>query len=289
MSVASVQAAVAEALGVGVASSRALSGGMVGSVQRLWLEDGRSVVAKTSPGGALEVEAYMLRVLGERSPLPVPEVVFDSDELLVMTWLPGRPGLASAAAQRHFAELLAGTHAVEGPAFGLPRDTRLGPFDLPNGWWDDGAAFFREARLRWALGLARESGALAGDLAARVERVASRVPALLEDHVAVPSLLHGDAWSGNVLCEDGRVTGVVDPALHYGEAETELAFVDLFGGVGEAFWGRYREARAVPEAFFVWRRSLWQLAPLLVHVALFGRGYVPPLQDRLDVIEAQLP
>ncbi|MDZ7800501.1 MAG: fructosamine kinase family protein [Trueperaceae bacterium] len=280
----SLEAAVAEALGASVTASEALSGGMIGAVRRVSLSDGRRVVAKTSPGGGLEVEAFMLRTLAASSPLPVPAVLHASDDLLVLEELPGRPGVRSDAAQAHLAELLAETHAVEGPAFGLERNTLLGPFELPNGWMEDGVAFFRERRLRWALGLAAESGHLPKGLQGEIEGVAARLPELLGDYAPRPVLLHGDLWSGNVLSDGERVTGVLDPAVHYGDAETELAFIDLFGGVGQAFWRRYDGLAGVPEAFWAWRRALWQLVPLLVHVALFGGGYVGPLRARVQQV-----
>ncbi len=277
--------AVAEALGVDVVSSRALHGGMIGSVQRVELEDGRTIVAKTSEGSDLRVEALMLRTLAEKSPLPVPGVVHASEDLLLLTHLPGRTGVGGEAAQRHLAELLAATHDVRGPAFGFERDTLLGPYRLPNDWQEDGIAFFRDRRLSWSLGLAKDSGHLNQDVADRVQRIAERLPTMRAQHEPVPVLLHGDLWSGNVLTAGDRVTGILDPAVHYGDAETELAFIDLFGGVGDAFWKRYKELRELPKAFFGWRRWFWQLVPLLIHVALFGQTYVPGLEGRLERLE----
>lgn len=280
-----MQAAVAEALGTSVVASSPLHGGMVGRVQKLELADGRTVVAKTSEGSDLRVEALMLRTLEEKSPLPVPSVQHESEELLVLSFLPGETGVGGEEAQEHLAELLAATHEVRGGAFGFERDTLLGPLRMPNEWHSDGVAFFRDQRLLWALGHADASGSLPRAEATRVERTAERLPDLLSQHEPVPVLLHGDLWSGNVLTEGERVTGVLDPAVHYGDAETELAFVDLFGGVEDVFWDRYRELRDLPEAFFGWRRWLWQLVPLLVHVALFGEGYVPALARRLERVE----
>ena len=46
------------------------------------------------------------------------------------------------------------------------------------------------------------------------------------------SLIHGDMWSGNVLCAAGRITGLIDPAIYYADPEIELAFSTLFS----TFW-----------------------------------------------------
>lgn len=42
-----------------------------------------------------------------------------------------------------------------------------------------------------------------------------------------PSLLHGDIWSGNVLCKGGEAV-YIDPAIYYGNYEMELVFITLF-------------------------------------------------------------
>ena len=91
-----------------------------------------------------------------------------------------------------------------------------------------------------------------------------------------PSRIHGDLWSGNVLWSAGR-GWPIDPAAHGGHRETDLAMLALFGApdLAEILRGYPRRSR--------WRKAgaarvpLHQLHPLLVHVCLFGLGYVPQL------------
>ena len=92
-------------------------------------------------------------------------------------------------------------------------------------------------------------------------------------HMPLPSLIHGDLWTGNVLCHDSRIAGLVDPAIYHADAEIELAFATLFGTFGDAFFARYTEHRPLAPGFFEARRDLYNLYPLLVHTALFGGSY----------------
>ena len=74
--------------------------------------------------------------------------------------------------------------------------------------------------------------------------------------------------------EQGERAWLVDPSAHGGHRETDLAMLDLFGGLSDRFVGAYSEVAPPVEG---WRRRLplHQLHPLLVHALLFGGGYGP--------------
>jgi fructosamine-3-kinase len=98
----------------------------------------------------------------------------------------------------------------------------------------------------------------------------------------LPSAIHGDLWGGNILSSGHRISGLIDPALYYADAEIELAFMTLFGSVGDRFFRSYGERSALRPGFFEARRDLYNLYPLLVHVRLFGGGYVAQVERTLD-------
>ena len=81
-------------------------------------------------------------------------------------------------------------------------------------------------------------------------------------------------WDGNVLCQNGRIGGFVDPAIYYADPEIELAFATLFNTFDRPFFDRYTEIRPISPGFFEERRHIYNLYPLLVHVRLFGGSYV---------------
>ncbi len=248
-----------------------LGGGCVADVRRLEMADGRILVAKRSPGGGLAAEGAMLAYLAGHSALPVPAVRFCADDLLIMAWLPGG-GALDVSAQHHAAELVAALHGVRGPGFGFEHDTVIGGLPQPNPRTGSWIGFFREHRLLAMARAAYDAGRLPKDLTRRVEQFAGRVDRYLEepDH---PSLIHGDLWGGNVLAQDGRITGFIDPAIYWADPEIELAFGTLFGTFDRAFFDRYNEIRPIRPGFFEVRRDIYNLYPLLVHVRLFGGTY----------------
>ncbi len=264
--------AVEAALGVPVRAASRLSGGCVAQAWRLDLEDGRAVVAKLgSVSDRLDLEGWMLRELAGRSRLPVPAVLHESPELLIIDFVEGGDPI-DASVERHAAELLADLHAVRGPSFGMERDTLIGGLPQPNATCDSWVAFYAEHRL---LHMGREAlahGGIETAVMRRIESLCSRLGEII-DEPPHPSLLHGDVWGGNVVARAGRVAAFIDPATYHGHPEVELAFITLFNTFGRAFFERYAELRPLDDGFWHRKRDVYLLYPLLVHARLFGGGY----------------
>lgn len=261
-------------LGEEVTAVEPLSGGCVGHVYRAWLGDGSSVVVKVDEGPQpkLELEAFMLRYLAEKRALPVPDVLHSEPAFLLMRFVDGR-NFFTAAAQENAAELLAALHNISATQYGLEQDTLIGGLEQPNPWTDSWIDFFREQRLLYMGREALKSGRLPKTVFSRIELLCGRLERWLLEPER-PSLIHGDAWTGNILAVNNRITGFLDPAIYYADPEIELAFTTLFGTFGEPFFSRYSQLRPVAPGFFEERRDLYNLYPLLVHVRLFGGNYV---------------
>jgi fructosamine-3-kinase len=224
-----------------------------------WLVEasGRRLVAKVGPGARDEADG--LRRLGAvpKAP-PVPEVVLDDDTLLVTVVID-----EAARAPGHdedFGRALAALHATVLPEWG-GGSPWVGACPVDPSTWTDGAGFYG-ARLRE---LATRCG-----LEDDVGHVVAHLPELLPP--GGPALLHGDLWWGNVLFgADGRAW-VIDPSVHGGHPEEDLAMLALFGRVPDRLLAAYQEIRPLHEQW-TQRVPLFQLSPLLVHAVLFGGGY----------------
>ena len=262
-------------------SLRGLNGGCVGEVFEVELTDGRKVVAKVDgePEGRLHIEGKMLRYLHSHKALPVPEVLYASPQLLLMTWADGISSF-SEPAERNAAALLAALHGVTAPKYGFDESTLIGGLHQPNPWTDRWVDFFREHRLLHMAEAAAREGRMDHGMVRRLEAFAGRLEDFLQEPER-PALLHGDVWTTNVLAANGRVTAFLDPAVYYGHPEIELAFITLFNTFGNAFFARYQELRPILSGFFETRRDIYNLYPLLVHVRLFGGGYLAGVERTL--------
>lgn len=272
---------ITQALGQTASDIAPLSGGCIGQVYRVRLSDGTAVVVKADDGEEpqLDLEGYMLRYLAEHSQLPVPVVLHSTPRLLIMELLPGDSSFG-AEAQAHAAELLVALHAITASAYGLERDTLIGGLHQPNPWSDSWIDFFREQRLLFMGQQGVEAGRLPRSVFARLERLSGELERWLEEPER-PSLIHGDVWTTNVLARGGQITGFVDPAIYYADPEIELAFTALFSTFGRPFFERYEQLRPLRPGFHEVRRDLYNLYPLLVHVRLFGGGYVGSVERTL--------
>lgn len=266
------------ALGTRPVGLRPLSGGCVADIRRVDFPGGERVVAKM--GGDLGTEAYMLRYLARHSALPVPAVVHEDGDLLVIEFVE-TSGPLDTRAEHHAARLLAALHEVGGEAFGHERDTLIGSLAQPNPPTGSWIEFFRDHRLMHMGREAFRAGRLDSATLERIEALAARLETWLCEP-ACPALIHGDMWGGNILVRDGRVAAFIDPAIYHADPEIELAFATLFGTFGRDFFAAYGEIRPIAAGFFEERRDLYNLYPLLVHARLFGGDYAGAVARTLD-------
>ncbi|GGI06152.1 fructosamine kinase family protein [Egicoccus halophilus] len=252
-----------------VVQASPLGGGDVAQAWRATLTDGREVVVKATPYDA-GLEAEGLRALADAG-APTPALLGVDAHVLVLEHVSGPPDWSGLGAA------LARVHGHHGPAFGWHRDNVIGPLPQANGWCPTSGTFVVERRIRPHLEVL--PAALARRLAAACD---GPLPALLDAHEPTPSLVHGDLWTGNVV--DGR--WLIDPAVHHADRETDLAMLTLFGAPPRPFWDAYASAAPLPDGWEQ-RRPALHLAPLLVHVRLFGGSYVDGVARALDA--ADLP
>jgi fructosamine-3-kinase len=225
-----------------------------------------------------ELEVAGLRLLGEHSgvltPTAIGVVTVPAGTLLVLEAVQAMP--RGQREWRQIGQTLARIHQVKAKCFGLETHGYFGPLyqdnrPLPN--WPD---FYAERRLRPFLKLAVDAGNIPRALAQRVEALINRLPELCGP-VVVPTLVHGDAQQNNFIStEQGAV--VIDPSVHYGHREVDLALVDYFEPVPDVVFDAYREILPIDPGFAE-RRDLWRVSGYLATVAVDGAPYLAKLTD----------
>ena len=74
---------------------------------------------------------------------------------------------------------------------------------------------------------------------------------------------------------------LIDPAVYFGDRETDVAFSKLFGGFSARFYDAYREAWPL-EPGWDERFEIYNLYHLLNHLNLFGEGYGSAVDNILN-------
>ena len=218
-------------------------------------------------------EARGLEILRKSGALAIPEVIGHAEagkfaflllELII-------PETKIPLFWDDFAAGLAALHRTTNTKFGLDHDNYMGSLTQSNNFHDDWPGFFTQERIEKQVKLGRDSGAIPPQTAYLFERLYKLLPGIVP--AEPPALIHGDLWSGNFITGHAGKACLIDPAVHYGHRESDIAMSKLFGGFPAEFYAAYE--RAFPlEKGWEERVDVLNLYPLLIHVNLFGGGYL---------------
>lgn len=269
-----------------IASMSPLGGGCINVANRMELDDGRAFFVKTNSNAASELfesEARGLQELANTNTVRVPNVIGfgstgDGTQIIVLELIEsGRQGsnyfetLGHQLAQLHMAN-----SKSESPisSFGFDIDNFIGSTPQPNICCSDWIAFWREHRLGFQVALAFDQGLLSSELRNCFDRMAERLDVLIGTTNEVPSLIHGDLWSGNYMTGERGEPVLIDPAAYYGHREAEFGMIALFGGLGDDFFAAYNETWPLHQDGLQDRIEIYKLYHLLNHLNLFGSSYL---------------
>ncbi len=286
--------AVSAALGVAVIAMSRTAGGDINEAFEARLADGRRVFVKTNAHADPRMwacEARGLDWLREANAVRIPAVLAHSDAqsdtighsrsdalpFLILERIAPAPRAADFDEQ--LGRSLARLHRFGAPAFGFSEANFIGSLPQDNTPCDSWPEFYVRRRLEPQLRAAID----AGHASSRWLRDFDRLFARIADLAGPPepsSRLHGDLWGGNVLADERGQPCLIDPAVYGGHREVDLAMLRLFGGASTRCYAAYDETWPLAPGHAE-RVRLYQLYPLLVHVNLFGGGYVSSVESAL--------
>lgn len=275
---------IEQSVGQRIRRDNVVTGGNINRASQILLEDGTYCFLKFNARGGrdmFEKEAKGLELLRNTG------VGFLIPKILDLGFVEGpnvgylllefiSEGMADSAFYRDLGEKLAHLHRIRHKAFGLNHNNYIGRLPQSNTFHSDWISFFVEERLQPQLIMALDKGLFNRSIVDKFERLYRKLPDLLPDEP--PSLLHGDLWSGNIMCSRSHETVLIDPAVYFGHREIELAFTQLFGSFDDAFYDAYHQVYPVREGF-PRRKDIYNLYPLLVHSNLFGGSYPSRVQS----------
>lgn len=263
-----------------IVSSSAISGGTINQVFKLELADRQAVLLKLAregrPGFQSEVDG--LTALASTNTFGVPEVFAVGQTpapFLIMEWIETeRP---TDEFWTCFGQQLAQLHRFSpvdrGQKFGFNADNVIGETPQPNTLTESWAGFFCQHRLAFQFRLASQNGFFAGDDQSRIEDFLAQVYEMLDSVGVTPSLIHGDLWSGNFLCDVNQRPVLIDPAVSYSHDEAEFSIMEMFGGFDSLFFDAYRRVHP-PVVGGLDRIEVYSLYHYLNHLNIFGRSYL---------------
>ena len=252
-----------------------IGGGEISSAWRIDSVD-KPVFLKTGPVSSHDMflaEADGLKELKKAEALRTPEVLCcdcaGNDSFLALEWIDFE--VASPIAEAKLGVQLAKQHRFCSDHFGWYRDNTIGSTLQRNPNSNDWIKFLVEHRLGFQFDLAAQNG-FRGQLQIDGQKLLNSLAAIFYGYRPKPSLLHGDLWVGNWGVADGDPV-LFDPAVYYGDRESDIAMTKLFGGFGDPFYVAYEQTWPLSSGFNE-RRLLYQLYHILNHLNIFGSSYL---------------
>ncbi len=279
-----IEKQISEALEQSISLSRpdAVAGGCINQAYRVY-SDGQKFFIKVNDASSLsmfEAEAEGLDEIGRAKELSIPSPVccgvVEEQAFLVMDDLQ----LGGSGDDSALGEGLAAMHRMTADTFGWHRANTIGSTPQINTQGSSWLSFWRDHRLGYQLKLARQKSARS-QLQKTGEQLLESLPLLLKGHEPVASLLHGDLWSGNYAFTKNGKPAIFDPAVYYGDRETDLAMTELFGGFSGDFYAAYQNAWPLDSGYPL-RKKLYNLYHILNHYNLFGGGYLSQAQGMMQ-------
>lgn len=256
-----------------------VSGGCIHQAYTLRTTSGESYFLKTNsspPAGIFSAEAAGLNALQIPDGPTIPRVLLVGEGFLLLEDL--RPAPRKSDFWPRYGTQLARLHQQGNSRFGFETDNFIGASPQQNGWMDKGVDFFRDRRLQPQIQWGIKKGLLDSAAARKCESLLSKLGDLLPE--MSPVLIHGDLWSGNLITDLNGNPALIDPAVYYGWAEADLAMGELFGSYPDSFYAAYQDVNPLLPGFRG-RFPLYNLYHLLNHLNLFGRSYLPGVNEIL--------
>jgi len=268
-------------LGKEVLSIDFFTEGQIGNIYKIQTADESYILKTSQPSDKLIMEANMLEDLNHYD-IAVPKV-YDVAETHSLLEYIEKSKQANCTQEIEAAKVLTALHSVtnESHMYGYYYDTSIASFSQKNeqtqyNW----TLFLGQMRIMPMAKICYGKGAISKQIMERLEGLCRDIYKRIDMSVITPSLLHGDLWSGNILfSKNGAV--LIDPAIYFGDKEMELAFIVMFNTFGKTFFNAYSEVHPLSDDFYETKVPLYQIYPLLVHVALYGSSYTGQLEQIL--------
>lgn len=228
----------------------------------------------------IKCEVEGLKAIEQTNTIAIPEIiVYDQVqdlEFLILAFIEqGRP---SPQVWELFGEQLAKLHQNYGTYYGWGKNNYIGSLKQSNNHHVDFISFFQSERLQPQIDLAIRKGLLYKKEIDAFDKLFAHLPDIIPE--AMPSLVHGDLWSGNFIVGSSGKPYLIDPSIQYNFRETDIAFTHLFGGFDQRFYESYHANFPLAPGFSE-RVKIYNLYPLLVHLNIFGSSYLSSIQSVL--------
>ena len=212
----------------------------------------------------------------------VPKIKFNSNELLIIDYIENN-NIKDKNYQIILAEEILKIHQNIKEKYGFKFDSQIGGLKQKNEFTDNWAVFFRDKRLNSIFELINNNNPMASHINQKMDKLLKNLHNFIPNN-PIPRLLHGDLWAGNILYNNGKLVGLIDPGIFFGHNELEIAYLTWFNFVNEEFIKIYSNIISIEKDYFEYE-PIYQLYYCLLNVHLWDRMYIKDVEKLLNKIK----
>lgn len=256
-------------------SSTSIGGGCINSAYQLTTQTNKHYFIKLNHSYLLDMFAAEFAALNElmkcesiHTPRPICYAELNEQSFIAMEYMP----LQNRGDHFQLGQDLARMHKISQSLFGWTRNNMIGSTAQSNTQCNNWVKFWKNQRLIPQFELLYQKGHQAL-LEKKADHLLSGLDDFFQGHQPIASLLHGDLWSGNYAFDTSGNGVIFDPALYYGDRETDIAMSELFGGFPSDFYKGYQEEFPLADSYKK-HKPMYNLYHILNHANLFGGSYL---------------
>jgi protein-ribulosamine 3-kinase len=272
---------IEQLLSAKITNTHPVSGGSINKVYGIETANRKYLLkfnSKSKYRDMFACEVKGLKAIRSTKTILTPDVIFTGelhdDTFLILEWIESRRPTAAASAL--LGKQLAQMHKQTAKSFGFDSDNYMGSLRQSNKRHATWTSFYVNERLMPMVKIAVDQQVLTAGDVKDFESLYNKLANLFGEEL--PSLIHGDLWAGNYLISIAEKPFLIDPAVSYGNREFDIAMTTLFGGFVPEFYAAYEDEFPLNSGWQQ-RVDLWNLYPLLLHLNLFGTGYLQQVRN----------
>ena len=231
---------------------------------------------------SIKSEANSLIYLSNKKHLIFPKIKFKSDNLIIIDFIKNNK-IKNINYQIQLAKEVLKIHSISNNKYGFNFDAQIGGLKQSNGFELDWSEFFLNKRLNMIFEKINYKDPMPASVNIKIEKLMKNIGSFIPKNPNI-SLLHGDLWEGNILFNDGKLVGLIDPGIYFGHNELEIAYLTWFKFIDHRFINYYSNILSIDKHFYKYEK-IYQLYFSLLNIYLWDRNfYLKDTNKLLDKI-----
>jgi len=240
-------------------------------------------VNKKNNFNAIESESKNLLYLNKKFEF-FPRLVKFNNDYLIIQYLENdneKPDKTN----RDFLEAIVKIHSVSNDLYGFGFNTQIGAIEQLNNYENSWSNFYATKRLNPIFELANSQNNMGPDINDKIYFIIKNIKNFIPDKPPA-LLLHGDMWDGNILFDNYKFVGFIDPGSFFGHNEMEIAYLRWFKPkfIDSDFLEKYNDYIPLEKNYLEYE-FIYQLYYALCNVALWDISYIKEVKKLINKIK----